>query len=230
MIAASSKWFGWLAKHATTVFFTVWGAGVGAFGAILFRFVDVGPEALRIYMAVLTVLMGGAFGLLTARVSDLRTDNRAVRRKALVTLAQLTEIIIGLEVVRKAVEDLPESAELPPFEELITRQEYKKIGVAAERCYRAATAKIDFESLIERPNEIDQLVTIRRVCDNIRTICMSDDIRSLNKHMVIGLMQNCISVGRSELIGNLIADASKGFEFISQKHGFGPLPKIDDIK
>jgi hypothetical protein len=85
-------WFRWIANHARHIFWGVWGAGAGAFGAVLFRAVDVGGDALRVYMGVLTVMMGGALGIVTSRTMDHYSDRRKVRRKIFTALSRLQEV------------------------------------------------------------------------------------------------------------------------------------------
>jgi hypothetical protein len=72
------------------MFWGIWGAGFGGFGAVFLKAVDVGGDTLRVYMAILTVLMGGALGLVGSRAMDRLADDRKVRRKILTARSQIT--------------------------------------------------------------------------------------------------------------------------------------------
>ena len=72
----NSRWLRWIADHAKYLFWAIWGAGFGAFCMVFFKAIDVNAEALRVYMAVLTVMMGGALGLVSSRAMDYLADTR----------------------------------------------------------------------------------------------------------------------------------------------------------
>src|SRR5471030_2035846 len=81
MDETKTAWFEWIARNALYVFWIVWGAAIGAFGAVFFHAVPMGDDALKAYLAVITVMAGGALGLITSRAMDHRADRRKVRRK-----------------------------------------------------------------------------------------------------------------------------------------------------
>lgn len=97
MDKTNSRWFRWIADHAKYFFWGVWGCGVGAFGAVFFKTVDVGGDALRVYMGVLTVMMGGALGLVSSRAMDLLVDIRKRRRKINMARLRLTKAAEALD-------------------------------------------------------------------------------------------------------------------------------------
>ena len=97
MDKTNSRWFRWIAGHAKYIFWGVWGGGVGAFGAVFFKTVDVGGDALRVYLGVLTVMMGGALGLISSRPMDLLVDSRKRRRKINMARLRLTKAAEALD-------------------------------------------------------------------------------------------------------------------------------------
>jgi len=48
MDETNTRWFRWVARNAPHLFTLVWGMGLGAFGAVLFKAVEVGADAIRV--------------------------------------------------------------------------------------------------------------------------------------------------------------------------------------
>jgi hypothetical protein len=80
MPKTKTRWFSWLAQHAKYVFSGVCGAGAGAFGALVCG--AAGIRADSVYLAVLTAMMGGVVGFVSAIAMDLLADRRKKRHKA----------------------------------------------------------------------------------------------------------------------------------------------------
>jgi hypothetical protein len=57
------------------------GCGVGAFGLVFAKAVDMTGITAPAYLAVLTVRMGGALGLVSSRSMDQFDDQRKMRRR-----------------------------------------------------------------------------------------------------------------------------------------------------
>lgn len=55
------------------------------------------PEAFRIYLGIVTVLMGGATGLLASRSMDAITDQRRIRRKLFVARNRIRDLLNELQ-------------------------------------------------------------------------------------------------------------------------------------
>ena len=104
MDETNTRWFRWVADHAQYIFWGVWGAGTGAFGSVFFKAVDIGGDALRVYMAILTVMMGGALGLVASRAMAALADIRNKRRKANIAylkLRRLRRALVGFSNVTR---------------------------------------------------------------------------------------------------------------------------------
>jgi hypothetical protein len=156
------RWYRWIADHAQYVFWGVWGAGVGAFGAVLLKAVDVGADALRIYMAVLTVMMGGALGLVTSRGMDMLADRRALRRKIYFALALIRSLIYHLEridLALKTIRAVPNRA-IDIAGTSLRPEEVAEIIVLVRKVHDAAETRPDLVDMVE--SELD--VTIERLC------------------------------------------------------------------
>ena len=97
-----SKFWRWaevVANSAPYAFWTIWGAGAGAFGAVFFKAVDVGGDALRVYMAILTVMMGGGLGLVSSRAMDRLADARKTRRQIQIARSRIRALRYHLDVM-----------------------------------------------------------------------------------------------------------------------------------
>src|SRR5258708_7802915 len=77
-------WFRWTAENAKYVAWSIWGAGIGGFGLVVTKAVDMSGITPPIYLGVLTVMMGGALGLLSSRTMDQYADLRKQRRQTYV--------------------------------------------------------------------------------------------------------------------------------------------------
>jgi hypothetical protein len=136
VIETKTIWFRWIARNAHYMFWTIWGAGLGAFGSVLVRAVDAGGDALRVYMGVLTVMMGGALGLISSRAMDQLNDERKRQRAINVALAEIgglirqwqrfmtifgpSRLLVAPIDAWHIIEDIEEAAEhLPDFDDLI---------------------------------------------------------------------------------------------------------------
>jgi len=148
-------WFRWIANNTAAVFWLVWGIGIGSFGAILFKAVDVGGDALRIYMGILTVMMGGALGLVSSRTMDQYNDQRKIRRKIFTTLVQVRRLrseldlylIVCREITREGARTITEDGKD------LTTEESLRLLAHADRIRRFAQPAPDFDELVESESE-----------------------------------------------------------------------------
>lgn len=106
-----------IAESANYVFWTVWGAGLGAFGMVLAKAVDLGGVTPPLYLGVLTVMMGGALGLVSSRGMDSLSDARRMRRKrftARMRIHGLRDRVQSLaEAIHKGTDDGTKSFNTP---------------------------------------------------------------------------------------------------------------------
>lgn len=104
MDETETSWFGWIADNAKYVFWGVWGAGVGAFGSVFLGAVDIGGDALRVYLAVITAMVGASIALAANRGLDERKDRRESARKRYVVLALVNDLRVELQELDQQIE------------------------------------------------------------------------------------------------------------------------------
>lgn len=150
MDETQTRWFRWIADHASHYFWGIWGAGFGAAAAILLGATSVTGDILRIYLAILTALMGGVFGLVSARAMDQRSDRRALERKAYVARLHIRSLLQEVRGARRYIMSISEKADLAtPDRDLVSQ-----VIVYEARVYRAAETAPDFDAFISSEDDL----------------------------------------------------------------------------
>lgn len=161
MDETKTGWFRWISRNAQYGFWTIWGAGLGAFGAVFFRVVDTGGDALRVYMGILTVLMGGALGLVSSRAMDQHSDKRARRRKMLSVLVLVRDLRWELNSLSQEVRQIIANGRvIDSMGSNLTRDECTKVLVGADRVTRSAACVPSFDDLADDFEDVE----IARLC------------------------------------------------------------------
>jgi hypothetical protein len=146
-------WFKWIADHAQFLFWGVWGAGVGAFGAVFSRWVDVGGDTTRIYLAILTVMMGGVAGLITSRSMDSLSERRARQRKIYSARLCILAMLSDLKMLATTINEIATRTPIESVESLTDSD------VARALCYiisikRIASNPPNFEDIVNDENDL----------------------------------------------------------------------------
>jgi hypothetical protein len=165
MDETNSRWFRWVARNAHYIFFVAWGVGAGAFGAVFFRAVDTGGDGLRLYMALLTVLMAGALGLVSSRAMDHRIDDRKIRRKINSARLSILRLVRNLELMQEARHKLNPNLkrDFRRTGQPLTSLEAAKLWAIAHKISQGASAPPDLDEVVETEEDFHHA---RRVADD----------------------------------------------------------------
>lgn len=166
MDETKAKWFRWIAAHSPGFFWGLWGAGAGAFLLVLTKAVDGGGDFARFYLAVLAALMGGIFGLISARGMDKLADSREVRRKANVARLRLARLRGPLDTVLILMDD-PTTEQNLNAVDLRTTDRFRS---ARNLVVSALNAPPDFEAFVDTEEDLELAYGIERVFQELRQL------------------------------------------------------------
>lgn len=159
MDETKSAWFKWISDHAKYVFWGVWGAGVGAFGMVVTKAVDMTGITAPIYLAVLTVMMGGALGLISSRAMDRLADDRKRRRKILTARANMRYCKEAANLLDKAMKSARAARERAEREDILD-ESVAEVGSAAIRLLGAVATTPDLDDAVNTEIDLLQVVKI----------------------------------------------------------------------
>jgi hypothetical protein len=163
MDETGSRWFRWISDHAQYLFWGIWGAGSGAFGAVLFNAVPLGGDGLRVYLAILTAMMGGALGLATSRAMDMLSDRRKARRKIFIVLYMERDLRLELAHFEEKVSEVQAVAgrTIDSKGTTFTPKEVAELVARAERVQKRAVDVPEFEEIIVSMEDADVAMRCR---------------------------------------------------------------------
>lgn len=162
MDETQTRWFRWVADNAKYLFWGIWGAGVGTFAGIFFRAIKTDDDVLRIYLAILTAMMGGTLALVTARAMDNLTDARKRRRKVQFARTQMNLVVEDIQNLRVQLAAARRAQAADPM----NRLSYEKaidVLVAANRVRLSTTSEPDLEEIIESNEDVAQATELHRI-------------------------------------------------------------------
>lgn len=192
MDETKARWFRWLADHISYVFWTIWGTGAGTALAIFCGAASAGGEVLRIYLAILTAMMGGVLGLATSRAMDTLNDQRERRRKifSILVLARdlrwelnnLNEAIVGIKASGRKIDHAGSA---------LTNEEVNQLLVRSDRVCRACAEVPSFDNLVESEDDVAIAVLCRSqfiFCVNFFDVKADIDASSPNQKVRAALL------------------------------------------
>ena len=160
----------WIADRAHYVFWIIWGAGFGAFGLVLVKAVDISGASPSAYLSILTVLMGGAAGLITNRSMDRLTDLRKLRRKQYLARFRMRTLRLALLEFIDFTADMTHDDRIVLAAANISVRDAHRYSVFTGRILARASIPPDFDDLIEADDDIeivDRCVGVFDTCRNI---------------------------------------------------------------
>jgi hypothetical protein len=170
-------WYRVLANSSPSLFWGLMGMGLGACLSVFAGAVNTGGEILKIYLGIVTVIVGSTLGIYGSRSIDRFNDRRVLRRKANVVylrirslklrLAMMSMLVdkeapsIGIGLGRKAIDDL--LTVIKDNERLLGMHldinssvvSNRMMLVAAEFARREAVVALDFDGLLDTEDDVN---------------------------------------------------------------------------
>jgi len=146
----------------TSLYTFVFGCIAGGFIAIGLGDVDQSQELdgllLKIYLPLITALLGSGIGLFASRSGDRISDRRKQKRAILLLLNDLQSVAAAIMAYRMAI---PEKGPETPW--AYTIDEALLLLVSAETVKRAASRQPTFADTIDDIEDLEQSAQIRRI-------------------------------------------------------------------